>query len=1174
MSYFNETPIPMHLKQLKLAGFKSFVDPTVVYFPSQLVGIVGPNGCGKSNIIDAVRWVMGESSAKNLRGESMADVIFNGSTHRKSLGQASVELVFDNRLGRLGGPFASYAELSLKRVVSRDGDSSYFLNGSPCRRKDITDIFLGTGAGSRSYSIIGQGTISQLIEAKPEELRVFLEEAAGVSKYKERKRETLQRIAHTRDNLTRVADIREELEKQVHRLECQAQTARRYLMLKEKEQQCRAEILALKWKAFITQREEKLHQVQNLVLSYEQQQSELARANKERIIIHDTLHEVDEYTQEIQSTFYQLGTEIVRLEESIQQQAREKSRLDQDKHQVQEEGYSAEEELSKDKEELEQALQKAHTLDAQLEQLKAQFNVDESNWQEIKQQQSQWDLRWEELQNQRNHWIRALQTVQINSDHLEKQQQNTLLRLEKIKLDQESLSAIDGGSIQNALEEEHIQLIAHQQKDELQLKQSLSHTEQLRHQLQKIEQQIHELQDQFHSINSEHAALTAAQSMARQSMQQNKKEIKAWEDKPRLMDLLQVEEKWQYACERILNEALHAYVLENLDELEPQQEVCARQGESVVLMNKAQNKSSTRSRLIDTIQSEIPAHLPPLDSIYTAENLEEALNGLADLTEYESIITPEGFWLGSGWVKFVSASEQDELGFLARHQKIKDLSSQIPPLQKKITELRIERDKTHQEIQNSIKDNELHRLNVHTSNEAVRTNTNAMNANKQAMDQAEKQAANLAFECSELSLLLEELAQEQSTLQEQQSALKKEGEDKDKIQEEFQAQKQKWVEVLALKSKEIEEIRALLYDAELEYDKEKNKIHQIKTRIQNQQDHLDRLKIRLEHLVQLVLQAENPGTDLKEQLAQQLQKQAALESQLIVSREQLAQLRMKLEEYEKNILNCDEKVKRIQELINQVRMEEQALAVRASSVEESLEELGVQAKQILDHIPIESTQSMREDELIALSEKIKELGAINLAAIEEYETEQQRKDYLDEQYADLSEALTTLETAIEKMDKETRLRLEHTFAEVNTSFQSLFPRLFGGGKAALELTCDNMLEAGIMVMAQPPGKRNSTIHLLSGGEKAMTAVALVFALFQLNPSPFCMLDEVDAPLDDVNVGRFCTLVKEMSQFVQFLFITHNKVTMKLADHLIGVTMREPGVSRLVAVDVTQALATE
>ncbi|HIE3579907.1 TPA: chromosome segregation protein SMC [Legionella anisa] len=1164
----------MHLKQLKLAGFKSFVDPTVVHFPSQLVAVVGPNGCGKSNIIDAVRWVMGESSARNLRGESMTDVIFNGSSNRKSVGQASVELVFDNSLGRLTGPFSSYGEIAVKRVVTRDGDSSYYLNGSRCRRKDITDIFLGTGAGARGYSIIGQGTISQLIEAKPEDLRVYLEEAAGVSKYKERRRETLQRIEHTRENLTRVADIREELDKQLQRLERQAKAAERYLILKDEERLCRAEILALKWRDFIVQQEVKQHQIHELAVSYEQQQSALTKANKERVTLNETLYDVDEQTQQIQASFYQLGTEIARLEETIQQQIREKKRLEHDQQQMQNDWQVAQEQLKHDKEELLHCRENAHNLETRLEQLRVQFKEHEAHWQDAQEQHSEWELRWQEVQAHASNLKREFQVTQVKAQHLEEKHQHTLLRLEKLQLEQETISIADLQQIRKNLEDQHTKLIADQEFDEIQLKQSHENTERLRARLQDIEQQLHELQDDFHQVNSEHAALMAAQRAARQGMQNNKNPIKEWSAKPRLMDILDVETKWQFACERVLNEALHAYVLETFEELWPQRAICEQQGENIVTLKRKTLNSRSYPRLIDKIKGDIPANAHPLELIYTAEHFDEALSWLPELTEHESIITPDGFWLGKGWVKFATPETQDELGLLARQQKITELSVVVQELQQRIDVLRAERDETHQQLQKSLKEIELQKLNVNASNEALRTNSLALNTNEQAVIHAEKQATALAFECEELKCVLEEIVVEQCNIKEQLHSLEEQCSDYEQRQEQCLNEKQEWMQSVALKNKHVEESRGVLHHAELEYDREKNKIQQLNDRILREQERLNILQERLENLAMLCLQTEGPGEELQEQLAQQLQKHSEVELQLNLSREQLSQLRMELEECEKNILNYDVEVKRIQEQIGQTRMEEQALVVRASSVHESLDELGLLPQSLLEQIPEGVTQVMREDELIALSEKIKRLGAINLAAIEEFTTEQQRKMYLDEQYNDLNQALATLETAIEKMDKETRSRLENTFEEVNSSFKALFPRLFGGGRAQLKLTCDNLLEAGIVVMAQPPGKRNSTIHLLSGGEKAMTAVALVFAIFQLNPSPFCMLDEVDAPLDDVNVGRFCALVKEMSQFVQFLFITHNKVTMELADHLIGVTMREPGVSRLVAVDVTQALAME
>lgn len=1164
----------MHLKQLKLAGFKSFVDPTVVYFPSQLVAVVGPNGCGKSNIIDAVRWVMGESSARNLRGESMTDVIFNGSSNRKPVGQASVELIFDNSLGRLTGPFASYGEIAVKRVVTRDGDSSYYLNGSRCRRKDITDIFLGTGAGARGYSIIGQGTISQLIEARPEDLRVFLEEAAGVSKYKERRKETLQRIAHTRENLTRVADIRDELDKQLQRLERQAKAAERYLILKDEEQLCRAEILALKWRDFVAQQHVKQRELQDLAVSHAEQQSLLTKANTERVVFNEKLHDADEQTQQVQAAFYQLGTEIARLEETIQQQAREKKRLEQDQQQMQDDWQVAEEQLKQDQEELLQCQQKAESLDLQLTKLRAQFKEQEGQSQETQTQQAQWDLRWQEVQAQANNLKREFQVAQVNAQHLEQKQQQTLVRLEKLQLEQESISITELQQTRNDLEKQRENLVENQQFDEAQLKQCQEHSSQVRAKAQETEQQLHQLQDEFHRANSEYAALQAAQRAARQGMQTNKNGVSVWTDKPRLMDVLQVEPKWQVACERVLDEALHAYVLETFEELWPQREICERQGENVVTLRAVVEQTTTRPRLIDKIHGTLPAHVHPLEHIFTAEHFDEALSWLPELVEYQSIITPDGFWLGNGWVKFVPAKEQDELGLLARQQKIADLTQVVSSLEQKIAVLREQRDQYHQEVQKSIQDIELQQLNVNSCNEALRTNSAALSTNEQALLHAERLAATLVDECEELQMVLEETVAEHMTIKERLQELEVQCQESELQQEQCLQEKQEWLNALASQNKQVEDARIALHHAEIEYDREKNKIQQLGERIAREQERLDILQERLENLALLCLQSENPGTELKEQLDHLLLQQAEVEMQLTMSREQQAQLRMDLEELEKNILNCDLEVKRVQELIGQARMEEQALAVRASSVQESLDESGLQAQAVLEHIPQGINQGMREDELLALTDKIKRLGAINLAAIEEFASEQQRKVYLDEQHNDLCEALATLETAIEKMDKETRVRLENTFDEVNTSFKALFPRLFGGGRAQLELTCDNLLEAGIVVMAQPPGKRNSTIHLLSGGEKAMTAVALVFAIFQLNPSPFCMLDEVDAPLDDVNVGRFCAMVKEMSQYVQFLFITHNKVTMELADHLMGVTMREPGVSRLVAVDVTQALAME
>ncbi|KGP64209.1 chromosome segregation protein SMC [Legionella norrlandica] len=1164
----------MHLKQLKLSGFKSFVDPSVVHFPSQLVAVVGPNGCGKSNIIDAVRWVMGESSAKNLRGESMTDVIFNGSANRKPVGQASVELIFDNSLGRLSGPFTSYHEISVKRVVTRDGESLYYLNGSRCRRKDITDIFLGTGAGARSYSIIGQGTISQIIEAKPEDLRAYLEEAAGVSKYKERRRETLQRIEHTRDNLTRVADIREELNKHLQRLERQAKSAERYILLKEEEKGCRAEIQALKWQEYSEKQIMKQRELQEHTIHYEQQQGLLTNASKERIILNEQLQEAIDKSQIIQDSLYHSGTEIARLEETIQQQEKEKKRLEIDKQRMRADSLLIEEQLKLDNEELLNSKLKAEQLEERLHHLNVEFKEKESQWHDKQNEQVQWERIWQEVQIHSNTIKNEYQLTQAKLQHLEQKRQQAILRLEKLSLDQSSISLAEMQKSIIELQEKQIKLKETQRFDEGQFEEVNETQSVLRNQLQDTEQQLHSLQDEFHRLNSELSALKAAQKAIKQRSQLNQEGIMEWSDKPRLMDILQVEPKWQAACEMVLGDDLCAYVLEDFSELWSQWLLYENQRESAVTMRTLDGNQRERPCLADKIQGLIPATENYLESIYAAEHLDEAMSWLPTLLAHESIITVNGIWLGNGWIKLSHPAEYDETGILARQKKIVELNSSVQDLQNKIDAIRLLRDGYQAQIKENLDFIKRHQLNLNSSNEALKNNTIAINSKEQAVFHAEKQLEIISNEKAEAELLLEELNAELLECSEKLNELKNQYESSELRYQQFMDEKSVWNNAQLEQNKQLESTRALLHHVELEHDREVSKIQQITDRIGREKERLQRVQTHLEELIQLYLQSVTPETELKNQLETLLMKHREIELELTLSREKVSQIKLQLEEQEKLILNYDQELKRIQEVISQTRMEEQALSVRAGSVQESLDEMNLQARVLLGRIPTGVTQGMKEDELIAISEKIKRLGAINLAAIEEFAAEQQRKVYLDEQYNDLSQALSTLETAIEKMDNETRVRLENTFEEVNTSFKALFPRLFGGGRAQLELTCDNLLEAGIVVMAQPPGKRNSSIHLLSGGEKAMTAVALVFAIFQLNPSPFCMLDEVDAPLDDLNVSRFCDLVKEMSQFVQFLFITHNKVTMELADHLIGVTMREPGVSRLVAVDVKQALTME
>ncbi len=1157
----------MHLKQLKLAGFKSFVDPTTVYFPSQLVAVLGPNGCGKSNIIDAVRWVMGEGSAKNLRGESMIDVIFNGSSQRKPVGQASVELIFDNSLGRLMGPFASYSEVAVKRVVTRDGESAYYLNNNRCRKRDITDMFLGTGAGFRGYSIIGQGTISRLIEAKPEELRAHLEEAAGVSKYKERRRETLQRIAQTQDNLSRVADIRDELDKQLQRLEHAAQ---RYTVLKEEEALCRAQILALKWSSFNEQQQIKQHELYEQALLYEQQQSALTQVQLQKEYVQEQAYEVHNKIQQEQQALYQLGTDLARLEEHIEQARREQKRLEQDKQHIQTEYSAAQEQIKKDEEQRADNEHQVQTRLINITALRADKCISDEQLSELNEQLAQSTSQWQDAQNARHQKKNELHLARANLAHQEQGYEQLIFRLNKIQQQKDTyvLHELEQGIA--PLEQNVRDCVLLQQNAEEQLLQQSNVCAQLKVTVQQKEQVIQQLLDDFHQLNTEYISLQAVQKAAMQSREEPIASS-GWTEKKQLLQLLSIEPQWQFALERVLGDDLHAYVVEDFSTLWAEFDAL---GCSVVTLANKELTEQLRPRLSDKIKHQIPVSVHSLADIYAAETMEEAQQWLIDLLPHESIITPQGTWFGQGWLKAIGAVKPDEPGVLVRQHRINELAPLVAHLQQQKNHVQHERDELECALSDALLRVNEYQQQVNQCTDTLRNATIALEKQQQQVLHTQQLLATFVAQEEELRDSLLQSHDALATLADTILILDGQADEYEAYYQALNQQREEYQYALIAQQRVTDELRSKLHQSELEYDRQQLLLQQLVERIAREQERVLLLQERLEHLSLLASQSHQPEHEVQERLANQLMRHQEVEQQLRVYQEEHAQVQLDAEALEHTVAHHVLESKKTQEQIAQLRLQEQELSVRATAIAETLQERSLLPQSVLLNIPADTSQSMREHELLKLNEQIKRLGAINLAAIDEFASEQQRKQYLDEQYADLNEAIATLQSAIDKMDKETRLRLEHTFTEVNNSFKVLFPRLFGGGKAQLELTCDNLLEAGIVVMAQPPGKRNSTIHLLSGGEKAMTAVALIFAIFQLNPSPFCMLDEVDAPLDDVNVDRFCSLVKEMSEFVQFLFITHNKVTMELADHLIGVTMREPGVSRLVSVDVKEALTME
>ena len=816
----------MRLNAIKLSGFKSFVDPTTVSFPSSMSCIVGPNGCGKSNVIDAVRWVLGESSAKNLRSDSMTDVVFNGSTSRKPVSKASVELFFDNKDGRIGGEFSSYSEISVRRSLELDGQSNYYLNGTSCRKKDITDVFLGTGLGPRSYAIIEQGMISQLVSAKPDEMRGYIEEVAGISRYLERKKETESRIKRTKENLSRLDDLRDEIQRLLFKLQRQAKAAEKYHELRKDEKEAQLLLLGAKWRDVSNVLESKEKAVKVQELKVEEINSQKNTSDSEIIKLRARQIELQTSLDKVQQEFYSYGADISRTEQ----------------------------ELSAKKE-----------------------RVSEIN-----------------------------ETISVN------------------------LAQID-----------------------------------------------------------------------------------------------------------------------------------ARKGE---IKNLEKNKSSALEEL---------------------KNIQKELNSLKESDDSDSNIV-EAKKLEGSWLVFITETrsllsklKETLLSLsskLENNQPIDD-KSLLDSLEAKLDKLQKEPDKLTKLTQDFL---------TSTSKEAKQERINLI-------EKTDKFA--------ELQALVASLGSEETHAETKLADLEKDN---------FS---------LGTESKELL----------------------------------------------------GPINEIQKRLDELLKGRLAVEEKLLKSRKSIEECNSSIHSFEKEKIEKEQAAITLRELLENLRLERQASKIEQNNIEKQVSDLDGNLSKIKERLDKNKSAENYASELEEIEVKITRLGAINLVAMEEFEQETERKALLDEQHKELTEALETLEKAITKIDKETRTTFKDTFDKLNQSLSKSFPKLFGGGHAELVMLGDDLLNCGIGISARPPGKKNASVSQLSGGEKALTAIATVFAFFELNPAPFCLLDEVDAPLDDLNTMRFIDLVNDMSQRVQFVYITHNKISMEKSKHLMGVTMQEPGVSRMVAVDVDQAV---
>lgn len=1167
----------MRISKIKLAGFKSFVDLTALALPGNLTGIVGPNGCGKSNIIDAILWVMGESSARHLRGDSMADVIFNGSNARKPVGQAMVEIIFDNSAGLLGGQYGSYAELSIKRQINREGISVYYLNGGRCRRRDITDIFLGTGLGTGRYSIIAQGTISRVIEARPEELRVFLEEAAGISKYKERRRETENRLQHTQENLTRLNDIRAELDKQLAHLHKQARTAERFHRLKSQERRLRAELIAIARRRLLAEAEEQRRLIRERETAVEAALAQLREIEVGIVRDREAQAALNEHFNEAQRGYYAIDAEIASLEQRMQHVRERRQSLERDLTRATQDLAEANESLNQSRLDLARLTEEIEAAEPEQAQLAEQKQAAYGRLTASEQAMHAWQAEWDAFNHKATEALRNEKGELTRLEHLAQGVAELGQRLSALRAERESLVP---EALEEAVQRLEEELARAQTAHQTLLKEQEGRQERIRGargEIAVFDRQLHDYRREQHTLQGRLASLEALQQSA---LHRDQEPLAEWlknndlAERPPLAQEMAVVPGWETALETVLNGFLEAIQVEEVDAIAAALPMLTQGRLAVIDSNGASAASSACGRPSgEALSSKVSSPYPIeglLAGIYAVETLGEALALRPELLAYESAVTRDGTWVGPYWLR-VNRELEPQAGILHREQEIKELKHRAQALQASLTEATDHFDQVRQALEGLEQAESQCQVRLIQAQEelaSLRSELAAQQAQWQQMRlrkqrvETELQAliaqeAMKQDERESVRLSLESIRRELGLLDQKRSALTAH---RDQLREALNAAREEWhrlqdkshataLRLESLRSQQSAALQALKRNETL----------------------AGQLTARCSELRAALSEGDAPLESMRQQLERSLAQRLDAEAALGRQRAESQTLEAVLQERESQRLRCERRLQALRDELEQARLEAQAIRVRLQGQEEQLESLSVDVKQVLAELPVEAEKEIWEKQLQEVEQSIGRLGAINLAAIDEYAGVLERKTYLDSQHADLSEALATLENAIRRIDKETEARFKETFDKVNAGLQTMFQTLFEGGHASLELTGEDLLETGVTIIARPPGKRNSTIHLLSGGEKALTALALIFAIFALNPSPFCLLDEVDAPLDDANVGRLCRILKSMANRVQFLFVTHNKITMEIAERLIGVTMQEPGVSKLVAVDIDEAV---
>ena len=1161
----------MRLTHIKLAGFKTFVDPTTIPVPGQRVGVVGPNGCGKSNVIDAVRWVLGESRASALRGESMQDVIFNGAATRKPVSRASVELKFDNALGRAAGQWSQYAEISVKRVLHRNGESQYFINNLHVRRRDVTDMFLGTGLGPRAYAIIEQGMISRIIDARPEELRIFLEEAAGISKYKERRRETESRLKDTRENLERVEDIRQELDRQLQRLEVQAEVALRFHGLSESLQVTQHLLWLVKKLDAGAGREKARQVVEKTVNEQEaetaalrQTENLLEQARESHLEAGDTLHTA-------QGELYAANAEVARLEQQLQHHKETRTRLENQLSawknqatQLQQQGEQAGSSLAHWQEELEIAELKVETSDESVEQARDDLPQCETDFRAAQK-------RLADLQRDLSLAEQSLQVEQTHQAHARKTAQQIQARIERLQQEKGTLPRPDDALLQQQridLEALGAQNETGRQRLESLQNESSEREDAVRQQqraVQAAHQQSARLEAQLHALKGLQARL-----------EQNQ-QLKHWlgkhqlENLPRLWQSLQIEAGWEAALESVLDERIKAISLPEAFDLNALSGDAPPAPLTLYRESGAARVSDMQTRFPLLRQSVTgPDALLDewLQGIYAIADSSEAMQASQTLALGETIVSREGHLFTRISVHF-HAPQSELHGVLARQREIEALEA---TLSQHLAEARTSQNALNQ-AESAYRILQAELTSARTRHADVQQRHHRLQLDVERLTQQllhqTRRHEQIDAEIGDLS---EQLEIEAEQAREHEYNIEQQAEQVAELQEHLQDARTARADVEI----RLNQLRQHAQSAERAAQEASFHLRHCQNKVVESQTTQESVTRQLSELAQRIGELESESDSLDQQVLDQSLQQAlelrlAREKGLAVGRDQLTQAALALQQLEQQRLVSEQKLHPLRDRLEQARLKEQEARLAEDQWDEQLREAGADLAVLTPLLEKRAKATELQAEIDRLGREIEALGAVNLAALEELNTSRERKQYLDAQSRDLSEAMETLEQAIRKIDRETRSRLQETFDTVNQHFGELFPSVFGGGNARLEMTGDEILDAGITLMAQPPGKKNSSIQLLSGGEKALTALALVFALFQLNPAPFCMLDEVDAPLDDSNTERFCELVRKMSVKTQFVYVSHNKITMEMAEQLVGVTMQESGVSRVVAVDLEEAV---